>query len=72
MVINGIQQEKTKDYGGEYSNIIQRCKKTISSQDWEVEIFHCYKQSNRAADWLANQGVIQNNKLELIQPPIFR
>ena len=40
-----------------YIHIIRKCKSLISRQDWEVTIGYCYREANRAADWLANFGV---------------
>lgn len=43
----------------------------MALQDWEVEVVHCYRNGNIDAYWLVNQGIIQNNKLWLIQfPPL--
>lgn len=57
------------NYLGECSHDISHCKKLIMKDDWEVEVKHVYREANQAADWLANQGVSQNNKHELIQVP---
>ena len=58
-----------EEFGGVCTHIIHRCREMIGDPSWMVEIKHCYREGNRAADWLANQGVFQNNKIELIQVP---
>lgn len=40
-----------------YFHIITHCKSQIAKSEWEVTIHHCYREANRAADWLANYGV---------------
>lgn len=56
-------------YGGACIHIINRCWKLIEDSNWIVDIKHCYREGNRVADWLANQGVLQNNKVKFIQAP---
>lgn len=40
----------TKNYGGECTHIIHHYMEIIAEDDWEVEITHCYREGNRAAD----------------------
>lgn len=40
-----------------YIHIIRKCRALIPRQEWEVTISHCYREANRATDWLANYGV---------------
>lgn len=61
----------TDNYGGECTHIIHHCRKIITDGSWEVEIIHVYREGNRHVDWLANQGINQNNNIELIQVPPF-
>lgn len=44
---------------GECAHLINYCRRVIGHDDWEVRIFHVYREGNRAADWLANHGVAQ-------------
>lgn len=57
------------DYGGECAHIVQHCRNLIINNSWEVLLRHVYREGNRAADWLANVGVMQNSRMELIQVP---
>lgn len=57
------------DYGGECAHIVQHCRNLIINNSWEVLLRHVYREGNRAADWLANVGVMQNSRIELIQVP---
>lgn len=59
----------TETYGGVCTHIIRRCREMLGDPSWIVVVKHCYREGNRAADWLANQEVCQNNKTELIQVP---
>lgn len=36
-----------------YFFIINKCKSLINRSEWVIEIQHCYREANRAADWLA-------------------
>lgn len=56
-------------YGRDCVHVIHSCRNMIKNNDWEVSIFHVYREGNRAADWLANVGVQQNSKFEMIQVP---
>lgn len=51
-----------------YFHIINKCKALILRSDWEVTIQHCYKEANRAVDWLANYGVGFSLKLVILEP----
>ena len=39
----------------------------ISRNEWEVKVTHCYREANRAADWLANFGVTSQEKFVMLQ-----
>ncbi|XP_021761146.1 uncharacterized protein LOC110725977 [Chenopodium quinoa] len=66
-----LQSREAEDYGGECIHEINQCKKMLADSSWQTEVKHIYREANCAADWLANQGVIQNNKIELIQIPLL-
>lgn len=46
-----------------YIRTIRRCESLIARRGWEVKIGHCYREGNRAVDWLANYGVDSSEKL---------
>ena len=50
-----------------YIHIIRKCNALIRNREWEVKVEHCYREANRAADWLANFGVSLEVKFELIE-----
>lgn len=50
-----------------YYHGIRRCKEMVNKQDWEVVVSHCYREANRAADWLANYGVGLIPKLVIME-----
>ncbi|KAL2927651.1 hypothetical protein RDABS01_019982 [Bienertia sinuspersici] len=43
--------------GGECVHIISNCKQLMMLEDWEVRVEHCYREGNKAIDWLANVGL---------------
>uniref|UniRef100_A0A803N5K6 RNase H type-1 domain-containing protein n=1 Tax=Chenopodium quinoa TaxID=63459 RepID=A0A803N5K6_CHEQI len=57
----------SSEYSGECIHDVNHCKKLIARPEWNVEVKHVYREANQVADWLANQGVQQNNKFQLIQ-----
>lgn len=50
-----------------FIHIIRRCQALIARQDWVVIVEHCYRESNRAADWLANRGVHLEQKVVMFE-----
>lgn len=57
-----------------YFHIVRRYKEMIFDREWEVVVQHCYREANRAADWLANHGVELIPKLVIMEaaPPDLR
>ena len=53
--------------GGECIHLIKRCHELLRKEDWEVHIMHIYREGNRAADWLANQGVAQPHRIVILE-----
>lgn len=43
----------------ECTHLLNQCLQLLDNDSWEVQILHVYRESNRAADWLANYGVAQ-------------
>lgn len=54
-----------------YIHLIRKCKAIITRQGWEVKVGHCFSEENKAADWLANHGVLSASRLKMIEavPP---
>lgn len=50
-----------------YIHIIRKCRSLIRRQEWEVTISHCYREANRAVDWLANFGVDMTPKVVIFE-----
>lgn len=50
-----------------FYHIIKKCKELVSRAEWRVSIQHCYREANRAADWLANYGVGLSPKMVLLE-----
>ena len=50
-----------------FIHIVRRCKELMRREGWVVNISHCYREANRAADWLANYGVDLMDKCEIIR-----
>ncbi|XP_056697578.1 uncharacterized protein [Spinacia oleracea] len=48
-------------------HLINRCKSMIKRHGWEVRVGHCYREANRAADWLANYGVNMEQRILLFE-----
>lgn len=57
-----------------YFHIIRRCQELVRNKEWRVVVQHCYREANRAADWLANYGVGLSPKLVIMEaaPPGLR
>ena len=50
-----------------FIQIIRKCHAFIKRDGWEVKITHCYREANRAADWLANYGVLNHQSVALLE-----
>ncbi|PWA90722.1 non-LTR retroelement reverse transcriptase [Artemisia annua] len=48
---------------------VQTCRDLLRSSGWEVKLEHCYRESNIAADWLANHGCEQEERLCMFDSP---
>lgn len=49
-----------------YIHIIHKCIALINNREWVVKVEYCYREANRAADWLANYGVNLEEKFVLL------
>lgn len=67
MAIQLIQQP-CKDTQTHYF-IIQECTSIIHNKDRVVKIKHCFREINKAADYLANSGVSQSEPMFVYNPP---
>ena len=55
-----VQMLQARDSGrNECTHLLRQCIQIIQCDDWEVQIRHVYREGNKAADWLANSGVVQ-------------
>ncbi|XP_056688793.1 uncharacterized protein [Spinacia oleracea] len=52
---------------GDCHHHINYCRAMIQDARWIIMIKHVYREGNRVADWLANQGVAQSNRLNILQ-----
>lgn len=64
LVVRVLSEDNTTS--SQNSHIIRRCKNFLRRQDWQVTIHHCYREANRAADWLANFGVDRTEKFTMV------
>jgi len=44
----------------EYYNLVKKIQGLLNNPDWEIIVEHCYRESNKAADFLANMGIAQS------------
>lgn len=51
---------------GECTHLIEYCRSLIKNNRWEVEVM-VYREGNRVADWLANQGDLHLSQLNVIE-----
>ncbi|XP_074267339.1 uncharacterized protein LOC141590668 [Silene latifolia] len=49
--------------------LVQQCKELIKLGGWPVKIDHSYREANRAADWLANEGVTSVPSVTVLSAP---
>lgn len=65
-----VQLLQSKDIGSsECSHLLKNVIKLIEDTTWTVHISHVYREGNRAADWLANQGVAQHIRIQIFSSP---
>ncbi|XP_074289408.1 uncharacterized protein LOC141614562 [Silene latifolia] len=50
--------------------IVKQCQELIQDELWEVKLDHTYREANRAADLLANQGVFSSTIVSFLEAPI--
>ncbi|GKD37572.1 non-LTR retroelement reverse transcriptase [Tanacetum coccineum] len=43
--------------------IVKKCRDLLKNTKWEVKLEHCYREANRTANWLANRGFKQEERL---------
>ncbi|PWA44555.1 hypothetical protein CTI12_AA523610 [Artemisia annua] len=51
--------------------IVHKCRELLRRSDWEVKLEHCYREANRAADWLANHGCEQQERVCMFDSPLL-
>ena len=52
-----------------YYFTLKHCKALLHDSSWSIKLHHCYRESNRAADRLANLGVEQSTPFVLFETP---
>lgn len=52
---------------GGCTHLIRYCLSLLRREDWVVKVIHVFREGNRAADWLANQGVDQSNGSSVLE-----
>ncbi|XP_074290582.1 uncharacterized protein LOC141617299 [Silene latifolia] len=49
--------------------LVQRCIDLIRLDGWTVKIDHVFREANRAADWLANEGITASPHVTYLEQP---
>ena len=57
-VVVGLIKGESERVDNNFNLIMQI--KSMLGRDWEVEIFHVYREANCVADWLANFGLTRD------------
>ena len=52
-----------------YYHLVKQSQDLLNCPDWDVVFEHCYRESNRAADFLANMGIAQTSAFVLFDSP---
>lgn len=65
-----VQVIRGKEYqGGECHHLINHCRNLLACSDWEVSIIHTYREGNKVADYLANLGADQEERIRYFNSP---
>ncbi|GKD78249.1 non-LTR retroelement reverse transcriptase [Tanacetum coccineum] len=48
---------------------VKKCRNLLKSLDREVKLEHCFREANRATNWLANHGCEQEKRLCMFDSP---
>lgn len=51
---------------GDYALDLKYCRFKVQKSDWKVKIIHVYRGGNCVANWLANQGITQDIRLQFL------
>jgi len=52
-----------------YYHLVEQSQKLLNCPDWGIVVEHCYRESNRATDFLANMGIAQLSTSVTFEPP---
>ena len=53
----------------EYYRLVKKSQELLNNPDWEVIVEHCYHESNKVADYLANMGIVQSTITVIFEIP---
>lgn len=53
--------------GGECVHELRSCHSMLNDASRKIKLIHVYREGNRAAHWLANQGVAHTNNLSILE-----
>ena len=52
-----------------HNTLVQQCRRILQLPDWEVKVNHCFRETNRVADALANLGIGLNCEFMYFNEP---
>ena len=55
VVCHKLRMQHPKNKG--YYFLVKRSQELLNNSEWDVKVEHCYRESNQAADFLANMGL---------------
>ena len=56
LVVAGMLKDNMLCSAG-HNTLVQQCRRILQLPDWEVKVNHCFRETNRVADALANLGI---------------
>jgi len=67
VVCNKLKKQHPKNKG--YCFLVKQSQELLNLSDWDVKVEHCYRESNQAADLLANMGLAQSTASVILTGP---
>ena len=68
IVLVGLLTEKRNEHP-KYHFLVRQCKQLMDEEGWDVDIKHCFRETNQVADTLANIGTTGRLEMTLYQTP---